>query len=90
MDAVLERARVDVLLPRIRGEFREMPGLRLTLAQAARLWSLEVDVCRSALTALVDRGWLACRDGVYARAATSEAFASLMNGSEPLPRLMKS
>jgi hypothetical protein len=31
----------DHLLRRIRGEFREMPGMRLTLAQASRLWDLD-------------------------------------------------
>jgi hypothetical protein len=30
------------LLVRVRSEFLEMPGLRLTIHQAARLWSLAV------------------------------------------------
>jgi hypothetical protein len=51
-------ARVDRLLcERVRGEYREMPGLRLTLAQAARLFNLEVTRCADVLDALV-------RDGV--------------------------
>ena len=29
------------LLGRIRGEYLEMPGLKLTLAQAQRLWGLD-------------------------------------------------
>jgi len=33
-----------------------MPGLRLTLAQAARLWALDRDRVRSLLFALVDAG----------------------------------
>jgi DNA-binding IclR family transcriptional regulator len=40
------------LLKRIRGEFREMPGLRLSLAQAMRLWSLDRATCVDALTQL--------------------------------------
>ncbi len=40
------------LLRRIRGEFREMPGLRLTLEQAMRLWSLDRSTCVDVLTQL--------------------------------------
>ena len=40
------------LLRRIRGEFREMPGLRLTLEQAMRLWSLDRATCVDVLTQL--------------------------------------
>ncbi len=47
------------LLRRIRGEFREMPGLRLSLEQAMRLWSLDratcVDVLRAAAVSQVSR-----------------------------------
>ena len=32
---------LEAIVRRIREEFREMPGLRLTLAQATRLWGLE-------------------------------------------------
>src|SRR5437867_4466585 len=31
----------DLLLIRIRAEYREMPGLKLTLPQARRLWQLD-------------------------------------------------
>ncbi len=37
--------RIDDVLRRIQGEFIEMPGLRLTPAQAQRLWGLERAVC---------------------------------------------
>ena len=40
------------LLSRIRGEFREMPALRLSLEQAMRLWSLDRATCVDALTQL--------------------------------------
>jgi DNA-binding IclR family transcriptional regulator len=40
------------LLSRIRGDFREMPGLRLSLEQAMRLWSLDRATCVDALTEL--------------------------------------
>jgi hypothetical protein len=60
--------RIDEVLQRIQGEFVEMPGLRLTTAQAQRLWGLERDVCDALLGALVDANFLAqTRDGAYVR-----------------------
>jgi hypothetical protein len=54
---------------RVRGEFREMPGLTLTLAQAGRLWSLDVRTCSEVLSHLVDTGFLCKRaDGAFCRA----------------------
>ena len=50
--------RIDEVLQRIQGEFVEMPGLRLTPAQAQRLWGLERDVCDALLGALVDAKFL--------------------------------
>jgi hypothetical protein len=38
---------------RVQSEFREMPGLRLTLAQAARLFGLSQDACGRILSDLV-------------------------------------
>ena len=46
------------LLLRIRGEYLEMPGLRLTLAQATRLFSLDALTCDVALRVLVEDGFL--------------------------------
>ena len=43
------------LLKRIRGEYREMPGLCLTSSQARRLWSLDENTCDAVLTALTER-----------------------------------
>ncbi len=60
--------RIDEVLQRIQGEFLEMPGLRLTPAQAQRLWGLERDVCDALLGALVDAKFLAqTRDGAFVR-----------------------
>jgi hypothetical protein len=60
--------RIDEILQRIQGEFVEMPGLRVTAAQARRLWALEHDVCDALLGALVDAKFLArTRDGAYIR-----------------------
>jgi hypothetical protein len=60
--------RIDDVLQRIQGEFVEMPGLRLTAAQAQRLWGLERDVCTALLGALVDAKFLSqTRDGAFVR-----------------------
>ena len=60
--------RMDEVLQRIQGEFVEMPGLRLTAAQAQRLWGLERDVCDALLGALVDANFLSqTRDGSFVR-----------------------
>ncbi len=48
----------DETLYRIRGEFLEMPGLRLTPAQAQRLWALDRRTCEVLLTKLVDAQFL--------------------------------
>jgi hypothetical protein len=62
------------LLARIRAEYREMPGLCLTPAQAARLWGLTPGVCAEVLQALVAEGALVCtRDVRYIAPATEPA-----------------
>jgi hypothetical protein len=40
---------------RVEGEYREMPGLSLTLPQAARLWGLDHSTCERVLTNLIER-----------------------------------
>ena len=57
-------------LRRVRGEYMEMPGLRLTEAQARRLWGLDELSCALLLQALVDAHFLLrTRDGAFMRAA---------------------
>ena len=48
----------DNLLRRARGEYREMPGLRLTLDQAKRLWDLDRRTCTRLLDSLVASHYL--------------------------------
>lgn len=43
---------------RVREAFREQPGLRLTLAQASRLWGLDQRTCARVLDSLVAMGFL--------------------------------
>lgn len=56
----------DEVLQRVQGEFLEMPGLRLTEAQARRLWNLDQTQCESLLDTLVQERFLfRTRDGAF-------------------------
>lgn len=46
------------LVQRVESEFREMPGLHLTPAQAARLWQLDSALCQQVIDSLVGRAFL--------------------------------
>jgi hypothetical protein len=46
------------LVDRVRGEFNEMPGLQLTVPQAARLLGIEPAACRDVIDLLVDSSFL--------------------------------
>jgi len=60
------------LIERVRAEYLEMPGLRLTAPQAQRLCGLDPATCRAVLQALVDLRFLrANEDGTYARHTTA-------------------
>lgn len=59
---------IQDVVRRVRGEFLEMPGLRLTREQAQRLWRLDEHACNAVLGALVDARFLArTRDGAFVR-----------------------
>lgn len=63
---------MTLLLHRIRSEFLEMPGLRLTPAQAARLWALDRHMSERLLDGLAMSGFLLKnRDGAYLRASAA-------------------
>jgi hypothetical protein len=66
---LLPSASTTSIADRVRGEFREMPGLTLTLSQAGRLWSLDPPTCNEVLSQLVQTGYL-CRtsSGAFCRA----------------------
>ena len=65
MDTTLDDSPLSELVQRVRGEFMEMPGLRLNLLQAQRLWALDPLRCETVLEALVEGGVLACKQRVY-------------------------
>ena len=70
----MRQASSDDVLQRVRCEFLEMPGLRLTESQAGRLWGLDRDACSAMLTALVASRFL-CRTtgGAFMRSDAFEA-----------------
>jgi phage FluMu protein Com len=49
---------LDTLTDRIRSEFRELPGLKITFQQACRLWHSNEAQCLAALEALISEGFL--------------------------------
>ena len=57
------------LTDRIRAEFDDLPSLKVTFAQACRLWHADEAKCLAALEALVDEGFL--------RRSASGAFIAL-------------
>jgi hypothetical protein len=67
------------IVERIRGEFREMPGLTLTTEQAQRLWNLDSPTCGEVLASLVSEGFLRVKpNGAYARATDLTAHPRRM------------
>ena len=56
------------LWERVQGEYREMPGLQLTLAQASRLWNTNITVSQAVLDALVETAFLRRSGSHYVRA----------------------
>src|SRR5688572_13062736 len=68
------------LLNRVRSEFIEMPGLRLRIDQAQRLWNLDRSMCESVLRSLVDAKFLGrFEDDLYARYSRSAVAGSPRN-----------
>lgn len=64
----LQRERIDRLLEQIKSEYLEMPDLRLTPAQAQRMWGVDSDICEALLGALADAKFLdRTRDGSFVR-----------------------
>ena len=49
---------LHAIVRRVRAEFLEMPGLRLTLPQASRLWGLETPACEAVIEALIQSAFL--------------------------------
>jgi hypothetical protein len=75
-----ERTRTsDEVLRRVKCEFLEMPGLRLTEPQARRLWSLDAASCNALLGTLVEAKFLIkTRDGAFARVESAASIKAAL------------
>ena len=51
-------ADIKSLMVHVRNEFTEMPGLRLSVPQAMRLWGLDREACERVVDALVQASFL--------------------------------
>jgi|SoiMethySBSTD1v2_1073268.scaffolds.fasta_scaffold00227_62 hypothetical protein len=54
--ASVETTVLDDLLDRVKGEYKEMPGMCVTRTQAQRLWGLDSATCEVVLATLLERG----------------------------------
>jgi len=61
----------ESLVARVRGEYCEMPGLRLTVSQACRLWHLDVSTCEMLLEQLALEGFSSRQTGAYIAESTT-------------------
>ncbi len=59
----------EEIVRRVRSEYDEMPGLKLTPRQARRLWALDRSLCDRLLARLLSERFLRkTRDGAFVRA----------------------
>ena len=47
---------VGTLVDIVESEFHEMPGMRLTSAQAQRLWHMSPETCQQVFERLIEKG----------------------------------
>jgi diguanylate cyclase (GGDEF)-like protein/PAS domain S-box-containing protein len=68
----------DVRVARIRDDYREMPGLRLTLAQACRLWQMDAPTGEAVLRTLLEERFLVRTvDGAFVMLENERAEVTL-------------
>jgi hypothetical protein len=67
----LRSAPLAALLQRVRDQYRETPGLKLTKPQATLLFAVAPSVCAAMLRALVMENFLSrAGDGLFVRSTT--------------------
>jgi hypothetical protein len=64
----LDDTPMDEAVRRVRADFLEMPGLQVTVPQAARLWAYEAGFCEGVLGALVETRFLVRERDTFVRA----------------------
>lgn len=68
IEDVFRRISISEAFRRVRADYLEMPGLKLTGMQAQRLWDMDHATCNVVLNALVSESFLIrTRDGAYMR-----------------------
>jgi hypothetical protein len=78
----VEPPTLPALVCRVAAEYREMPGLTLTAAQAARLFGLDARTCAAVLTTLTGRQVLRrTAGGAYRRGALARDVRNTLRGS---------
>ena len=60
---------LESLVARARSEYLEMPGLRVSVVQACRLWQVDASTCEMVLDQLVLEGFLCKSDSGFYVAA---------------------
>ena len=86
-EAIAPTTGVDVELERrIRAEFSDMPGLKLTLPQACRLFNVERLRCERVLDALICDGDLLNIGGTFVRACAPQKFCPPESGLTRRPK----
>jgi hypothetical protein len=80
---VVERPSTDTL-DRVRAEYLDLPGLKLTPCQAQRLFCLDPSSCEAVLNTLVDLGFLRCTPaGLFMRSDVLSTESELHEASPP-------
>jgi hypothetical protein len=75
-----------MFLDRVRGEFDEMPDLKLTHWQACRLWNVDSQLCDDILYTLVREGFLwQTATGAYLRRTTGRRLSFRASGPDWFP-----
>ena len=78
--------RGQMFLDRVRGEYDEMPDLKLTNWQACRLWNLEAQLCDDILATLLREGFLSrTASGAYVRRTPVRRLPVRASGPDWLP-----
>ena len=57
----------DEASQRIRADYLEMPDLRVTVAEGARFWHVDLTVCGEVLGQLAQEGFVVCLGQKYRR-----------------------
>jgi hypothetical protein len=82
MTTTLPTEAIETLSVRVRGEYTEMPGLRLTVRQAARLFDMPPDIAAAVLHELRRTAFLALsNDGAYALVAEPSRWMRTANAA---------